>query len=73
MGSFERRNKMICSVNFRCYMTSAEPYDHYRTIDTNDIDRWIEAYQFTHPNCTSITVKIWLKSDTDTTANKDNT
>lgn len=27
------------------------------------VAKWIEAYQFTHPNCESISVKVWLKDE----------
>ncbi len=26
-----------------------------------DIPKWIEAYQFTHPTCVSVSIKVWIK------------
>lgn len=46
-------------VSFRCYFPSGEPCDKVQEISLSDIPRWIESYLFTHPNCTSITVKVW--------------
>lgn len=28
-----------------------------------DVAKWIEAYRFTHPNCESVSVKVWLKDE----------
>lgn len=51
------------NVSFRCYYscsTGPQYNTHYRNLALSDIPRWIEAYQFTHPECLSISVKVWL-------------
>ena len=52
------------NMNFRCFFGSEIPAtnysNHYQALAVKDIPRWIEAYQFTHPSCTSISCKVWL-------------
>lgn len=50
----------IYELSFRCYYPDGEPTNHRQSMKLSDIHKWIDAYKFTHPNCTSITVKIWL-------------
>lgn len=50
----------IYELSFRCYYPDGEPTTHRQSMKLSDIRKWIDAYKFTHPNCTSITVKIWL-------------
>ena len=33
---------------------------HRQELPLKDIPKWIEAYQFTHPTCKSISVKVWF-------------
>ena len=47
-------------LSFRCYYDNRNCNDHRQLLHLNDIPRWIQAYKFTHPNCISITVKIWF-------------
>lgn len=47
-------------ISYRCYYEDGEPNNHHRDMLLADIPRWIEAYKFTHPNCTSISVKVWF-------------
>lgn len=50
-------------MNFRCYFPGMGNHtNHHCTMPLKDVERWIEAYRFTHPNVESITVKVWLKS-----------
>lgn len=50
---------MKIPVSFRCYYPSGKPCCKVQEIALADIPKWIEAYLFTHPNCTAITVKVW--------------
>lgn len=52
------------NVSFRCFY-----YDelgmHYNNhyfpaFNLADIPRWLDSYKFTHPNCSSISVKVWF-------------
>lgn len=49
----------VYGVSFRCYYEQGDKTQHYQTMPLRDIPKWIEAYQFTHPNVQSISVKIW--------------
>ncbi len=55
------------NVSFRCYFESDDGVrynTHYNPqFDLADIPKWVECYRFTHPNCISISVKIWLRED----------
>lgn len=53
----------LAQMNFRCYYTDGAPCNHYREMALKDIPRWMEAYQFTHPNCIAITVKVWFNGE----------
>lgn len=48
-------------VSLRCYFDRARYTLHRQDMPLKDIQRWINAYQFTHPECQSIVVKLWLK------------
>lgn len=52
-------NNIFVGVNFRCYY-DCNCCDHYREMLIENIPRWIDSYKFTHPECTSITVKVWF-------------
>lgn len=49
-------------LSFRCFYEDGEPNTHWRFLTLGEIPRWIDAYKFTHPNCTSITVKVWFNN-----------
>lgn len=54
--------KPTYKASIRCYFTSPLDYtQHWQTLPLKDIPKWIEAYQFTHPNVRSISVKIWTQ------------
>lgn len=53
----------IYHMSFRCYYENGEPCNHYRDLALSDIPRWMDAYKFTHPDCTSITVKVWFNKE----------
>lgn len=48
-------------LSIRCFYGATNYTQHRQAMKLRDIAKWIEAYQFTHPNVKSITVKIWLK------------
>lgn len=54
------------NMSFRCYFDNDGDRDqHYTThyvpmFDVADIPRWVDSYKFTHPNCTSLSCKIWF-------------
>lgn len=50
----------VFHISFRCYYPSGEPCNKQQDLKLSEIPRWIDAYKFTHPNCTAITVKVWF-------------
>lgn len=60
-------NPTTFNCSFRCYFDAAgesENYNmHYQRLPLSDVPRWIDAYHFTHPGCTSISVKVWFNSE----------
>lgn len=52
--------KAIFDLSIRCHYPNGDQTRHRQAMKLADIPKWIEAYKFTHPNCTSISVKIWL-------------
>jgi len=52
-------------VSFRCYFpddggTATRYNSHYQCLPLDELPTWIEAYRFTHPNCLSVTAKVWF-------------
>ena len=49
--------------SIRCYFGGApDNYtQHYPEIKLTEIPKWIEAYEFTHSNVQSISVKVWIR------------
>lgn len=37
--------------------------NHRRIMKLSEIKKWIEAYKFTHPDVTAISIKIWFKDE----------
>lgn len=57
------------NVSFRCFF-DAESGTNFTThyvplFPLTDIPRWVDSYKFTHPNCTSISVKVWFGAAPD--------
>ena len=55
----------VYTISFRCYYPSPAGggpsfTQHYQTLPLRDIQRWIDSYRFTHPECRSISVKLWF-------------
>lgn len=52
------------NVSFRCFFDTEEG-THYTNhyvpqFPLADVPRWIDSYRFTHPNCVSISCKVWF-------------
>lgn len=54
----------IYEVSFFCNYPTGDPQTHRQSIKLTDISKWIESYKFTHPNCTSISTKVWFHENT---------
>lgn len=57
------------NISFRCFFDGEEGV-HFTThycplFPVADIPRWIDSYHFTHPNCVSISAKIWFTAAPD--------
>ena len=57
-------NDKIYDISFRCYFPDNGICNHFQAMPLTDIPKWLECYRFTHPNCISISVKVWF-SDCD--------
>lgn len=55
--------KQEYGLSIRCYYGPTTFTQHRQRLKLKDIEKWIAAYQFTHPDVVSITVKIWLKDN----------
>lgn len=55
------------TICFRCYFPGNwDNYtDHRAQIPVAEIPRWIEAYTFTHPTCTKISVRVYIKKEAE--------
>ena len=53
----------IYGVSFFCYYEQDARTQHYQPMPLKDIPRWIEAYQFTHPDVLAISVKVWMNNE----------
>lgn len=47
-------------VSFRCFYEDGNRTNHRQELKLSEIQKWIEAYKFTHPACTAISCKIWF-------------
>ena len=51
----------IYRLSIRCYFSGFQNYTHHmQEMRLKDIEKWVEAYRFTHPKVESITVKVYL-------------
>lgn len=52
-------------ISIRCYFGGGtDNYtQHYPDIKLTEIAKWIKAYEFTHANVQSISVKVWIKKE----------
>ena len=51
-------------ISFHCFFEN-DKVVKYQDLDLKDIPKWIKAYEFTHPNVTAITVKIWFNKQAE--------
>lgn len=51
-------------VTFRCFYEEGAFTRYVRDLPLGDLQKWIESYERTHPNCTSISFGVWLQDDT---------
>lgn len=49
-------------VSIRTYY-GTDSNNHRRCLKLSEIKKWIEAYVYTHPDVSSISIKIWLKDE----------
>lgn len=50
----------LYDISFRCYFPDNGVTNHFQSLTLEDIPVWIDCYKFTHPNCISISVKVWF-------------
>lgn len=56
----------VYNFSFRCFFPTEEGSEepnfssHYQRLALSDLPRWIDSYKFTHPNCQSLTCKMWF-------------
>lgn len=46
-------------VSFRTYYPNGNKCDHIQDLTPGNLIYWLACYFFTHPDCESITIKIW--------------
>lgn len=51
------KKNQIFRVSIRCYYKTNK-VTHYQEMTLKDIPKWIEAYKFTHPDASAISVKV---------------
>lgn len=59
MKGVQTMGKRVYHVSFRCHYSTGNSTQHNAKIRLTEIGKWMEAYIFTHPDCQSITAKIW--------------
>ena len=48
-------------VSFRVFFPGqSNIINHWQDMPLRDIPKWLNTYQFTHPNVESISVKVWF-------------
>ena len=58
-GEKERNRMDKYLLSFRYYYPESSHYSHHvQELALEEIGRWMEAYRFTHPNVTAITVRV---------------
>lgn len=46
-------------ILFRCFYPGNSCCDKVQVLPISDISHWIECYLSTHPDCVSVSVKVW--------------
>ena len=58
-GEKERNRMDKYLLSFRCYYPESSHYSHHvQELALEEIGQWVEAYRFTHPKVTAITVRV---------------
>ena len=57
--------KKLYDLSFHCAYPNGDMTRHHQAMELKEVPKWIEAYKFTHPQCSSITVKVWFKPDSE--------
>ena len=52
--------KATFDISIRCHYPNGGQTEHRQPLKLADIPKWIEAYKFTHPQCSSVSIKIWF-------------
>ena len=52
-------------ISFRCYYPNGNKTDHKQALTLEEVPKWIECYKFTHPECESITAKVWFTNNNE--------
>lgn len=51
----------VYTLSIRCYFPGTRNYTHHmQDIPLKDVAKWVDAYQFTHLNIESISIKIYM-------------
>lgn len=45
-------------ISFRCYYVEGNYTQHYADITLAEIKKWVEAYKYTHPACSAISIRV---------------
>lgn len=53
---------IVYNISFRCFYENGNKTQHRQALTIDQIPRWIEAYKFTHPDCTSISVCVYFEN-----------
>ena len=57
--------EQLYSVSFHCYFpNTGMKCKHYQVMPLKDIQKWIDCYKFTHPNCTEISILFQVTFET---------
>lgn len=52
----------IFRVSFFCNYPDGGISKHTQDLMLSEIGRWVDSYKFTHPNCNSISIKVWFNN-----------
>lgn len=52
--------KATFDLSIRYHYPDGEPTQHRQQLTLAEIPKWVEAYKFTHPKCTAISIKLWF-------------
>lgn len=53
----------LYNMTIRCYYGEQNYSMHRQELKLTEIEKWIEAYKFTHPHVKSFSVQITIKGD----------